>query len=129
MPRIEMSLADMQEDYDWAEVFADESSGNTTTDIESPDGTDLSPFTRQDVTEIIALVNGENDGDEWLGVFRLADKRILVATGGCDYTGWDCQAGNRLTVASTIDAAVQYGLTADEAARLGLAHPGQAPAA
>lgn len=75
---------------------------------------------RADVTSIIAAVNGENDGPDWLGVFTLKDGRFLVASGGCDYTGWDCQAGNNLTVCATMADVLQFGLSPEERGRLGL---------
>ncbi len=124
MPVIDMTLDEMREDYDWGEVFADTSAGNTTKDVDSPDDTPLDEFTRNDVQEIIALVDGENDSEEWVGIFRLKDGRFLAAAGGCDYTGWDCRAGNSLTVAKTQEAIIRYGLTPEQAVRLGLEHPG-----
>lgn len=92
MPVCEITLEQLADDYDWAEVFGEGSGGNCNdkTD-ECPPGAaiDLTPPKRKDVTEIFAAVNGENDGDEWIGVFRLCDGRFLVAAGSCDYTGWD----------------------------------------
>ena len=90
--RIEISMDQLMSDGNWAEVFGDESSGNTdkTTDECPPgSGVDRTPPTRADVAEIIAGVNGERDEDSWVGVFRLKDGRYLVASGWCDYTGWD----------------------------------------
>lgn len=119
----EITIDELLASYDWAEVFADESSGNTDkrTDI-APPGNQVSiePASRSDVAEIIAAVNGENDGQDWLGVFLLKDGRYLVASGGCDYTGWDCQASNNLTVCATLEDVLQFGLTGGERARLGL---------
>lgn len=92
MPVLEITLEQLLEDYNWAEVFADESSGNTNKDTDPCPPTsdvDTSSPSRTDVAEIIAAVNGENDGSEWLGVFRLKDGRFLMASGSCDYTGWD----------------------------------------
>jgi hypothetical protein len=123
MPKVEITLEDLLNSYDWAEVFADESSGNTTKETsEVPPGAYVStePASRKDVAEIIAAVNGENDGEEWIGVFRLKDGRYLVAQGGCDYTGWDCQAGNSMVVAASWNDIIQFGLTDLEKERLGL---------
>lgn len=88
----EITLPELLESCDWAEVFGDESSGNTDKQTDPcPPGSDVdtSPPSRADVAEIIAAVNGENDGQDWVGVFLLKDGRFLLATGGCDYTGWD----------------------------------------
>ena len=47
------------------------------------------PFTRKDVVEILYMREGENDGPDWLGLFRLRDGRYAYLKAGCDYTGWD----------------------------------------
>mgnify|MGYP005999294605 CR=1 FL=1 len=85
----EISLPELVNDFDWREVFGQGFGGNTDQDVESLDGTDTSVCPIEDVVEIIAAANGENDGDEWLGVFRMRDGRLLAACGSCDYTGWD----------------------------------------
>jgi hypothetical protein len=46
---------------------------------------------REDVAAVIASVEGQNDEDSWVGVFRLRDGRYLYLTAWCDYTGWGCQ--------------------------------------
>lgn len=58
-----------------------------------PSATIMSPvstaeFTREDVTKIIALREGENDGESWVGIFALKDGRFAVLRAWCDYTGW-----------------------------------------
>lgn len=50
---------------------------------------DLSVPTRADVIRIVAAEDGENDVDNWLGVFELKDGRYLLVDSWCDYTGWD----------------------------------------
>lgn len=117
------TLEELCESYDWGEVFGDGSGGNCTQDVDSLDGTDCSVCRREDVVSIIASMNGENDGDEWLGVFLLRDGRYLAASGSCDYTGWDCQAGNTLTVASSLYSLIASGLTPEQCLRLGIYHP------
>ncbi len=89
---IEETIESLLESYDWAEVFGEGTGGETDNKTdECPPGSnvDRTPPKRSDVEEIIALVNGENDGPDWVGVFKLKDGRYLVASGGCDYTGWD----------------------------------------
>lgn len=123
MATLEITLDQLRASGDWAEVFADENSGNVSKTISlAPPGAPVSDatMTRDDVAEIIAAVNGDNDGPDWLGVFRLKDGRYLVASGGCDYTGWDCQAGNHLIVCADMANVLEFGLTPDERARLGL---------
>src|SRR6478735_8794661 len=96
----DITLEQLLVSWDWGEVFGEGSGGNCDqqTDPCPPTDTAVStaPPRRTDVAEIIAAVNGENDESEWLGVFRLNDGRFLLASGSCDYTGWDCQAGNSL---------------------------------
>ncbi|MCK9569371.1 hypothetical protein M0R72_10575 [Candidatus Pacearchaeota archaeon] len=116
--RKEITLEQLLTDYGWEEVFGEGSGGNCTQDVSAYDGTDTARCTRADVVEIIAAVNGENDDADWIGLFRLADGRFLAASGECDYTGWDCQAGNTLTVGATLESVIQYGLTAYQRERL-----------
>lgn len=75
-------------------------------------------FARADVERIIALAEGENDGPRWVGVFKLKDGRFACLSAGCDYTGWDCQAGGNAHVAPRLKDIIRWGLTADERDRL-----------
>lgn len=88
MPVIEQEAINL-DDYDWTEVFGQGNGGNCTQDVESLDGTHTDDCLIKDINTIIALVNGENDEAEWIGVFELNDGRFLAAVGSCDYTGWD----------------------------------------
>lgn len=49
-------------------------------------------FTVEDIAEVLAVWEGENDGDDWRWILRLNDNRFVFLRGGCDYTGWDCQS-------------------------------------
>ena len=123
MATCEITIADLLASYDWEEVFGEGTGGNCDGVIQVvPPGASISSegVKRTDVVEIIAAVNGENDEADWVGVFRLSDGRYLVAEGGCDYTGWDCQASNSLCVCPTLDDAVRLGLNAEQRTRLGL---------
>lgn len=120
----EIALEDLPNDYDWGSVFGELNTDNCNAPTEPiPPGADVdnSPAKRTDVAEIIAAVNGENDEDEWVGVFLLKDGRYLVASGSCDYTGWDCRAGNNLNVAATLEDAIRYGLSDSQRERLEIA--------
>ncbi len=77
-------------------------------------------FTREEVVEIIALVDGEHDDSDWLGVFRLADGRFACLRAGCDYTGWGCRSGGSANVAATLEDIIRFGLGDMERERLGL---------
>lgn len=122
---IEITIKELLEDSDWAHVFADASCDNVDKTIHVvPPGSSVSDavVSRSDVSQIIAAVNGENDEDDWLGVFLLKDGRFLIAGGGCDYTGWDCRAGNHLAVAKDMDDVLQFGLDDRQKKRLGFNH-------
>ena len=45
-------------------------------------------FTREDVVRIIAMEEGENEGESWAIVGELRDGRFFSLTASCDYTGW-----------------------------------------
>ena len=95
------------EGYDWEQVFGaageqPESEGDYTPTIYNPGvpypavpPTDprkdepQPPFGRRDVVKVIASVEGEHDEADWIAVVKLRDGRFAVASGGCDYTGWD----------------------------------------
>lgn len=49
-------------------------------------------FTINDITEVIAQIEGEHDGAPYHWVLQLANGAIAYLTGSCDYTGWDCQS-------------------------------------
>lgn len=50
-----------------------------------------------DIDVIVAEVCGENDGFNWHWILQMKDGTFSYATGGCDYTGWDCQSHADIT--------------------------------
>lgn len=108
-------------DYDWAEVFGEGSGGNCTPIHPSPQppttNMDVTTFGREDVEDILAMEAGENDGPAWIIYGKLKDGRFFAARGGCDYTGWDCQASNSGDVALTREDIERFGLSDDERSR------------
>jgi hypothetical protein len=98
-----------REDYDWKEAFTYASTIRTATNCGKE------PFGMDDVAEVIKAENGENDGASWIMVGKLKDGRFFFLDAGCDYTGWDCQAGGDAQVADTLDNLTRYGM--DESAR------------
>lgn len=116
--RIETTLSEVLCSYDWEEAFGEGDGGNCTQDVESLDGTSVDKCLRADIAEVLATVEGENDGADWIGVFRMKDGRYLAVVAGCDYTGWDCRASNRMTVASSLKSLMETGLTPEEKARI-----------
>jgi hypothetical protein len=67
-------------------------------------------FDVYDIKEVLAVWEGENDGDDWRWVLQLKDDRFVFLQGGCDFTGWDCQSW----------AISQFEETANQAAMCGL---------
>lgn len=90
------------DDYNWEEAFRYSSHGS-----------------REDVRRIIAMAEGENDGDNWIGLFEMNNGTFVFLSAGCDYTGWDCRAGGRSDVYTSEYAAIQ-GLGDDDRYRLKL---------
>ena len=113
------------EDYDWLHVFAyaGEDDGLASPNISTltfGEKAEIKPFTREDVKKIIAQSEGENDGPSWLIYGQLKDKRWFFIEAGCDYTGWDCQAGGTAIVAGNRKDLERYGLTKEARERLGV---------
>jgi hypothetical protein len=106
------------DNYDWEQAFM-YADGQPVIGSAAEPG----PFDRADVEEVIAVVEGENDGESWLGAFRLSDGRFAFLAAWCDYTGWDCQAGGGAFVASSLHELLRFGVTPDERSRLGLSLP------
>lgn len=67
-------------------------------------------YKRSDVVEVIAMEDGENDGADWVGVFKMVDGMYLFVYGGCDYTGWDCQSGGGGFFAPSLRGLIQFGM-------------------
>jgi hypothetical protein len=121
--------------YDWQEAFG----AAMGTEAEACEQTrrnarpalgfqgDVSPFCRADVADVIAHVDGENDGADWVCVVRLGDGRFAVVRAGCDYTGWDCRANGDAEVAADLPTLVRLCVNPEERRRLGLAEE-EAPA-
>lgn len=73
----------------------------------------------EDVAEILAMSEGENDEANWLMVVKLKDGRFSFLSAGCDYTGWDCQAGGSSHERDTLEALIRFGMGQDDRDRLG----------
>ncbi len=104
------------DDYDWREAFA-------YADPEWVIGTANygqkgATFDREDVVELGGVSCGENDGAEWIAFGRLKDGRWFFLSAGCDYTGWDCQAGGRSVCAETRELLEARAMTVEERLRM-----------
>ena len=111
------------EGYDWEEVFGEGSGGKCTPihpqTVPGFTGSGVT-FSREDVKTIVGQLEGEHDVIDWVVYGKLKDGRWFVARGGCDYTGWDCQASNSGDVAATKKDIIQFGLSDEERRRFGL---------
>lgn len=94
-------------DDNWAVIFGE---GDTLVDyasIPTVAGSDGKrrevTYRRADVEEVIAVADGENGGDPWLGVFRMRDGWFLFVSAGCDCTGWDCKSNGDSWTAETLE--------------------------
>lgn len=59
------------------------------------------------VVAILATIEGENDEADWHWLVRLEDGQHAYISGGCDYTGWDCQSNCEAFVEPTAEAALR----------------------
>lgn len=76
-------------------------------------------FTRNDVVEVIAKSEGENDERDWIAFGKLADGRYFFLSAGCDYTGWDCiGTSGRCYVAMSREPIESLVMTHEERERL-----------
>jgi len=48
---------------------------------------------------------GANDESDWYWILTV-DGKTYYATGGCDYTGWDCQSSGSIQEVADIAAAL-----------------------
>ena len=67
-------------------------------------------ITPVDVAAILAVWEGENDGDDWRWIVQLTDGQFAFIQGWCDYTGWDCQSNARAFRADSVDQAIDAAL-------------------
>ena len=70
-------------------------------------------ITPETIAAVVAVWEGENDGDDWRWVLAMNDGRFAFVQGGCDYTGWDCQSWATSVFAATVDDAAKYALGDD----------------
>jgi hypothetical protein len=112
------------DDYDWAEVFGEGGGGNCSAIKPNCNPADKktsrATFSREDVKKISGMSEGERDERSWIVFGKLKDGRWFMARGNCDYTGWDCQAGNSGDVAGSKADIIRFGMDAEERGRFGL---------
>lgn len=72
--------------FDWEEAF--KYASNPSAIFFSDTKVNTTGYDREDVEEVLGLSEGENDGDGWVGAFKLKDGRFAMLEAWCDYTGW-----------------------------------------
>lgn len=55
-------------------------------------------YTMDDIAEVLAADEGENDEQNWVALLKMNDGNVVFLDAGCDYTGWDCQANGFIDV-------------------------------
>lgn len=95
-----MELEEFKKDYCWRSAF-NEAFGKDFQGYGDP-----GPNPIDDVMEIIACEEGENEEKDWIGIFKMRDGKFLVLQAGCDATGWDCQAGGSYVAYDTLEEAL-----------------------
>lgn len=63
-------------------------------------------FYLKDVAYVLAACMGENDGPSYHWLCAMKDHTYAYVKGGCDYTGWDCQAGGSAKIFPTLKEAL-----------------------
>lgn len=59
-----------------------------------------------DIETIVAEVCGDNDGCDWHWILKMKNGKFSYASGGCDYTGWDCRSSADITDKETLEEAL-----------------------
>jgi len=113
-----MTPDEMKKDYGFRHAFFEAQHGFCGPDNYASDDCDS---VLDDVVEVIASVEGENDGPSWVALVRLRDGRYCRMAAGCDFTGWDCQASGNLEFYATREELLSpLAITKEEASRLGI---------
>lgn len=103
----------MLDDYDWQQAV-------------SEDVIEANAISMDRVSEVLGYSNGENDGRDWIAVFRFDDGQFAFLAAGRDYTGWDCQSGGTVKYDTDLDRLIRMGMTLEERERLGCTLDGDA---
>lgn len=116
--RARMTPQEFAADSNWRWALKHNPQGFTPSKTEGFEGS-IDPFTFDDIVEVIACVEGEGDGPDWLAAVRLQDNRLIFIVAGCDYTGWDCQSDMRSVAAATLPELIRWGMSEEQRERLG----------
>jgi hypothetical protein len=79
------TLKTLMDAYDWQEAMK------------------YSKFRFDQIEKVILAIEGENDSYDWLLLVELKGGGFGALRAGCDYTGWDCQAGGDSGIFETLE--------------------------
>lgn len=65
----------------------------------------------KNIQEHFWIRGGENEGDDWISCGRLTNGAFFFYTGGCDYTGFDCQGFMSLWVSNSWENIVEHAMS------------------
>jgi len=105
------------DDFDWQEAFEYGVSPRGAVPTEEYD---LSDVKIEDVAVVLWMDEGENDGPDWIIAGVLNDNRGFFLSAGCDYTGWDCQAGGEAVVCNSIEEMLMFAIDDGNKDRFGI---------
>jgi hypothetical protein len=72
-----------------------------------------------DIEIVLAYDEGENDGENWIFIFKAYDGRYAFMSAGCDYTGFDCRAFfSGSNISYSLSNLINFGLDDNERSRL-----------
>ena len=125
-----MKLEELLADSDWQHAIAISVDGNDQYWVDYDDKAIRVPvweFTNT-LAEVVLFCEGENDGENWIALFELKAPTVSLDThafldAGCDYTGWDCQAGGTIEYTTLEHFKSKLGSTPRQRQRLGIKLP------
>ena len=53
----------------------------------------------REIARVFSYQEGENEEESWIMFGELVDGSVFHFTGGCNYTGFDCQGGGEMVIA------------------------------
>ncbi len=122
-------MFDVLNTYDWREAFGYAGDASAYAGYDRPipadpagnrETHDLTPFSRDDVRIILWIEEGENDEESWIIAGVLHDERGFTLQAGCDYTGWDCQAGGTARICNSLEEMIFFGMDESMRRRFGI---------
>lgn len=67
-----------------------------------------SKFRFDQIDRVVLAIEGDHDGPDWLLLVELKGGGFGSLRAGCDYTGWDCQAGGDSGIFERLEQAYEW---------------------